>query len=77
MPTTFLSSTIWEDTRTDGLSRWEQVNEDNKVMLYESTTSDAKYLWYVENYADSVLEYDKDYDDFEEHYVYVCENPSM
>ncbi len=76
MPTTFLNATIWEDTRTDGLSRWEQVTEDNKVMLYESYNSNKKYLWYVEDYADTLLEDDKDYDDFEEHYVYVCENPT-
>ena len=68
---------IWESTRTDGLPRWEQATEDNKVMLYESTNSNAKYLWYVENYADTILGYeeDKEYKDFDKHYVYVCENP--
>ena len=71
------NATIWESTRTDGLPRWEQAAEDNKVMLYEITNSNAKYLWYVENYSDTMLGYeeDKEYEDFDEHYVYVCENP--
>lgn len=76
-PTLVLKATIWENARTDGLSRWEQAIEDNKVMLYESTNSNAKYLWLVEDYADTMLGYeeDKEYENFDEHYVYVCENP--
>ncbi len=73
-PIEFLGATIWEDTRTDGLSNLDQAIEDNKVQLFEDDEGN-QYLWLVENYTDSsVFLEDKEYDDFDEHYVYVCEN---
>lgn len=73
-PVEFLGATIWEDTRTDGISNLDQAIEDNKVQLFEDDDGN-KYLWLVENYTDSsVFLEDKEYDDFDEHYVYVCEN---
>ncbi len=73
-PIEFLGATIWEDTRTDGLSKLDQAVEDNKVQLFEDDEGN-QYLWLVENYTDSsVFLEDKEYDDFDEHYVYVCEN---
>ena len=73
-PVEFLGATIWEDTRTDGLSNFDQAVEDNKVQLFEDDEGN-QYLWLVENYTDSsVFLDDKEYDDFDEHVVYVCEN---
>lgn len=77
--TTFFGSQIWEDSRTDGLSKWDQSMQGNKVKLYQDD-SGRKYLWLVEDYTDTILGAkengdDKDYEDFDEHYVYVCENP--
>lgn len=72
-PVEFLGATIWEDTRTDGLSNFDQTVEDNKVQLFEDDEGN-QYLWLVENYTDSsVFLEDKEYEDFDEHYVYVCE----
>ena len=69
-----MGATIWEDTRTDGISNLDQAIEDNKVKLFEDDDGNY-YLWLVENYTDSsVFLEDKEYDDFDEHYVYVCEN---
>ncbi len=74
-PAKIFDATIWEDARTDGLSKWEQSTENSKVQLFEDRQG-RKYLWLIENYSDSeVLLEDKEYDDFDEHYVYVCENP--
>lgn len=70
---TFFGATIWEDVRTDGLSGFDQVLQDDKVMLY-SDKDGNKYLWLVENYTDTMLsDEEKDYDDFAEHYVYMFE----
>lgn len=73
-PVKILGATVWEETRTDGRSNLDQSLEDNMVQLFKDNNGN-KYLWYVENYTESsvVLE-DKEYDDFDEHYVYVCEN---
>ncbi len=72
-PIELFGATIWEATRTDGLSRLDQSIEDNKVQLFEDDEGN-QYLWLVENYTDSsVFLEDKEYDDFDEHYVYVCE----
>ncbi len=78
-PTTMLGATIWEDSRTDGLSKWDQSMQDDKVQLFEDDEG-REYLWLVEDYVDNVLGAkengeDKEYEDFDEHYVYVCENP--
>lgn len=74
-PVEFLGATVWEETRTDGLSNLEQAAEDNMVQLFEDDEGN-QYLWLVENYTDSsVFLEDKEYDDFDEHYVYVCEKP--
>ena len=77
--TTFLGATVWEDSRTDGLSKIDQSVQGDKVKLYEDSEG-REYLWLVENYVDTILSEgenggDKDYEDFDEHYVYVCENP--
>lgn len=78
-PTTMLGATIWEDSRTDGISKWDQSMQDDKVQLFEDDEG-REYLWLVEDYVDNVLGAkengeDKEYEDFDEHYVYVCENP--
>lgn len=78
-PTTMLGASIWKDSRTDGFSKWDQSMQDNKVQLFEDDEG-REYLWLVEDYVDTVLGAkgngeDKDYEDFEEHYVYVCETP--
>ncbi len=77
-PVEFLGAAIWEDIRTDGLSNLDQAIEDNKVQLFEDDEGN-QYLWLVENYTDEILGEgdngeDKEYDDFDEHIVYVCEN---
>ena len=44
------------------------------VMLYEDENGN-KYLWLVENYSEVIPGgEDKSYDDFDEHYVYMCKN---
>lgn len=78
-PTTMLGATVWGDSRTDGLSKWEQSSQGDKVQLFEDDEG-REYLWLVENYVDTILGAedngdDKEYDDFDEHFVYVCENP--
>ncbi|MBO5066031.1 MAG: helix-turn-helix transcriptional regulator [Clostridia bacterium] len=71
-PVEIFGATVWESTRTDGLSNREQLKQDNMVQLFEDDAGN-QYLWLVENYTDSsVLLEDKEYDDFDEHYVYVC-----
>lgn len=68
VPKKTLWATIWEDVRTDGLSRYEQYCEDNMVQLFED--SDGKeYLWFVENYTE--LDSDIEYEDFKSPYVYM------
>ena len=77
-PVEVLGATIWKDSRTDGLSNWDQSLQDDKVQLYEDDEG-RDYLWLVENYTEEIIGAgengeDKEYDDFDEHYVYVCEN---
>ncbi len=75
VPVTFLGAESWDDARTDGLPRIDQATQDNKITQYKDYEGKA-YLWLVEDYSDTMLtEEEMDYDDFEEHYVYVCENP--
>ncbi len=73
-PVEFFGATVWEGVRSDGLSNWDQACEDKMVQLFEDDAGN-QYLWLVENYLDSsvVLE-DKEYDDFDEHYVYMFKN---
>lgn len=78
-PTTMLGATIWEDSRKDGLSKWDQSMQGDKVQLFEDDEG-REYLWLVEDYIDNILGAkengeDKEYEDFDEHYVYVCEAP--
>lgn len=78
-PTTMFGATVWGDSRTDGLSKWEQSAQGDKVQLFEDDEG-REYLWLVEDYVDTILGAkdngdDKEYEDFDEHYVYVCENP--
>jgi len=75
--TTIWGATIYEDCRMEGLSKWDQTIKEDKVKLYEDDDG-RKYLWLIEDYPETVFVEDgedKDYEDFEEHYVYVCENP--
>ena len=77
-PVEVLGAKIWKDSRTDGLSNWDQSLQYDKVQLFEDDEGN-EYLWLVENYPDEILGEgengeDKEYDDFDEHYVYVCEN---
>lgn len=76
-PTKILGTTIWKDTRTEGLSKLDQSLQNNKVQLFEDGEGN-KYLWLVEDYIDTIIgEADngenKEYKDFGQHYVYVCE----
>lgn len=72
-PIEFFDATVWEGVRTDGLSNLDQALEDNMVQLFEDNEGN-QYLWLVENYTDSsVFLEDKEYDDFDEHYVYMFE----
>ena len=69
-------ATVWERVRTDGLSNWEQACEGNMVQLFEDDAGN-QYLWLVENYTDSsVFLKDEEYNDFDEHYVYMFEETS-
>ena len=73
-PVVLFGATVFQDTRTDGLSNFEQAVEGNKVQLFEDDEGN-QYLWLIENYTDSaVFLEDKEYDDFDEHIVYACEN---
>ena len=74
VPVMFLGAGHWDESRTDGLSRIDQATQDNRVYQYKDYEGKA-YLWLVEDYVDTMGSEDKDYDDFEEHYVYVCEKP--
>ncbi len=65
---------IWEEARLDGLSKLDQFLQVMQVKLYTDDEGN-KYLWLVDNYPDEILGEgedgeDKDYDDFDEHYVY-------
>ena len=78
-PVLFLGAQVWENSRTDGLSKWDQSMQDDMVQLFEDDEG-REYLWLVENYTDTILAAgengdDKKYDDFDKHYVYVCEKP--
>ena len=78
-PTKIFGATIWEDSRTDGLTKWDQSMQGDKVQLFEDDEG-REYLWLVEDYVDTVLGAkengdDKEYEDFDKHYVYVCDNP--
>ncbi len=68
--TTFFGATVFEDVRTEGLSKWEQFNQDVKVQLFEDDEG-RLYLWLIENY--STQPSDLEYGDFETNYVYVFE----
>lgn len=75
-PSTFLGATIWQDSRTDGLSKWDQSMQGDKVQLFEDNEG-REYLWLVEDYTDTIFNENGDdfeYEDFDEHYVYVFEN---
>lgn len=75
--TTIFGATIYKDCRMEGLSKWDQTIKEDKVKLYEDDDG-RKYLWLIEDYPETIFVEDgedKDYEDFEEHYVYVCENP--
>lgn len=78
-PTKIFGATIWEDSRTDGLTKWDQSMQGDKVQLFEDDEG-REYLWLVEDYVDTILGAkengdDKEYEDFDKHYVYVCDNP--
>ena len=68
--TTFFGATVFEDVRTEGLSSWEQFNQDNMVQLFEDDEG-RLYLWLIENYSQQPS--DLKYGDLEITYVYVFE----
>lgn len=75
--TWLFDASIWMDCRKEGLSRWEQAWKEDKVQLFEDDEG-RKYLWLVEDYGNTAWDENgehKEYEDFTEHYVYVCENP--
>lgn len=70
-------SSVWMDSRTDGLSKKNQSKQNDKVKLYEDDYG-KEYLWLVEDYNLVLFDEnseEKNYEDFEEHYVYVCDSP--
>lgn len=72
--TPLFDAEIWMDARMEGLSKWDQSLQENKVMLYEDDEG-GKYLWLVENYSETIFSEEeedgyKEYEDFDEHYVY-------
>ncbi len=76
-PEEFLGATIWEDARTEGLSNLDNWAKEDKVMLYKDKDG-GQYLWLVEDYINTITSDDpndddgyKDYEDFDEHYVYM------
>ncbi len=69
-PTTFLDATQFYDAINNGNSRLDQWAEDSKVQTFTDPDGN-QYLWLIENYTDTVLAEDKEYDDFQEHYVYI------
>jgi len=76
---TMLGAEVWKDARTDGLSKIDQSIQDSKVKLYDDNNGN-QYLWLVEDYFDTIIAdegNDKDYEDFQEHYVYVCNSPQQ
>lgn len=51
--------------------------QGDKVQLFEDNEG-REYLWLVEDYTYTIFNENGDdfeYEDFDEHYVYVCENP--
>ncbi len=80
-PILFFGGQIWENSRTDGLSKWDQSMQDDMVQIFEDDEGN-QYLWLVEDYTDTIVAEkengdNKEYEDFEKHYVYICKNPSQ
>ncbi len=78
-PEEFFGASIWEDARTEGLSNFDNWAKEDKVMLYKDKDG-GRYLWLVEDYLNTITSNDpndedgyKDYEDFDEHYVYKLE----
>lgn len=74
---TLLGATVWDDARIDGYSKSDQYFDENKVC--EFTDKDGNtYLWLIPDYSDNYIDSEtgeyKEYDDFEEHYVYMLHN---
>ena len=61
----------WKPANIVGLTRFEKFFQDNCVTQFKDNKG-RTYLWLVE---DIPLTGTPDYDDFKEHYVYVCKNP--
>ncbi len=75
--TRYFGTSVWMDSRTDGLSKKNQSQQNDKVKLYEDDYG-KDYLWLVEDYNVFIFDEmgeEKSYEDFEEHYVYVCNSP--
>ena len=70
---TVFGATVFEDVRTDGLSKWEQFNQDVMVQLFEDGDENV-YLWLIESY--SVQPSDLKYGDWETNYVYMLDQQS-
>ncbi len=72
-----LGTSVWVDSRTNGLSKKIQSQQNDRVKLYEDDYG-RDYLWLIEDYNVSVFDESgeaKSYEDFAEHYVYVCDSP--
>ena len=74
-PEKVLGADEWEGARLDGESRIEQVTDDYKVQYFKDSNGN-EYLWLVKDYADVILTEDgaKNYDDFQDHDIYVYVN---
>ncbi len=70
VPTTFLGAEEFDDAINEGNTLLDQWVEDSKVQTFIDSNGN-KYLWLVENYTDTILTEEMEYDDFQEHYVYI------
>ena len=73
-PETFLNADVWTDARIDGQSKFDQSLSIHKVC--ENTDRDGnRYLWLITDYTDNAFDEEtgvhKEYDDFDEPYVYM------
>ena len=72
-PETFLNADVWTDARIDGQSKFDQSLSMHKVCEYKDREGN-RYLWLITDYTDNAFDEEtgvhKEYEDFEEPYVY-------
>ncbi len=73
IPDTFLGATTFDDAINDGNDLIDQWAEDSMVQTFTDEKGN-KYLWLIENYVETMLDEEKEYKDFTEHYVYMLAN---